>query len=727
MNVSDKTLIIICLIFAFLIAVSGAASRTILLSGYLDLEEQDIGEKLELVESNFQGEVSRISSLNHEWASWDKTSEFIENGNPAYVNSYLTDEIFSKAGINLVLYVNNSGGIVYEKVIDPETGEKLQMPSDLQKIVPERENLLARHPGDQKSGLIRTENGPLIISSRPVLTSTDSGPVRGTLIMGRYVDEALLNKISGIQGVQVTLEKIVDFEPEPASYFEDRFPFQNPEIEIHEQHSIEVIDEKWISGYISIKDLEEEPGILIKVNSPRTLYTQGKHNLVFFIIIFSLACVIVAIATNYLLKRLIISNLTEIESFVTDIGEENNLSRRLEIKGGDEFIRLSRGINGMLHDLELSQKEVMHRESEKHALLNSLREVIIYLDSELRIVWTNSKINEYFGEGAEAITGQTHHELWGDKSPFLAPFVRKALKNGKTQSFEINIKDNDRWKGETWSVTIGSVRDKEGKLIGAIESILDITEVKKSEEKMLQAKILAENSNRSKSEFLSNMSHELRTPLNSVIGFADLLREESFGPLNEKQKKFIGNISTSGKHLLRLINEILDLSKIEAGKMEFKCTEFSVKEKFDEIRNILFPVFSKKKIRIEFEIEDGITTVYSDEGKFLQILYNLISNAIKFTEEGGLVKVNARKTGDMLQLSVKDTGIGIAEEDIRKIFHPFVQVDSSSTRKYEGTGLGLTLVDQMVKLLGGEILVFSHPGIGSEFICRIPLISYDRE
>ncbi|AAM05738.1 CHASE4 domain-containing protein [Methanosarcina acetivorans] len=725
MNVSDKTLIIICLIFASLIAISGGASRTILLSGYLDLEEQDISEKLELVESNFQSEVSRISSLNHDWASWDKTFEFMENGSQTYINSYLTDEIFSEAGINLVLYVNNSGEIVYEKVIDPETGETLQIPSELRRVVHENGSLLALHPGDQKSGLIRTGNGPLIISSRPILTSTDSGPVGGTLIMGRYVTESFLNEIAGIQGIQITLEDVEILGSEPASYFED-LPSRNPDTEIDGQH-IEVIDEKWIAGYIRLNDLEEEPGILIKVNSPRTLYAQGKHNLVFFIIIFSLACIIVAIATNYLLKRLIISNLTEIERFVTDIGEENNLSKRLEIKGGDEFIRLSGGINSMLQDLELSQKEVMHRESEKHALLNSLIEVLIYLDSELKIAWTNNKVSEYFGEKTEAITGRTHHELWGDKNPILAPFVRKALNNGKTQSFEINVSDKDSWTGEIWSVTIGSVRDRDGKLIGTIESILDITEVKKSEEKMLQAKILAENSNRSKSEFLSNMSHELRTPLNAVIGFADILNEEGFGPLNKKQKRFVGNISTSGKHLLKLINEILDLSKIEAGKMEFKCTEFSVKEKFDEIKDILFPVFSKKKIRIEFEIGDGITTIYSDEGKFVQVLYNLVSNAIKFTEEGGFVKVSARKNGDMLQLSVKDTGIGITEEDLMKIFHPFVQVDSFSTRQYEGTGLGLALVDQMVQLMGGEICVFSQPGIGSEFICMIPLKNYDRK
>ncbi|AKB32959.1 sensory transduction histidine kinase [Methanosarcina siciliae HI350] len=246
-----------------MIAISGGASRTILLSGYLDLEEQDISEKLELVESNFQSEVSRISSLNHDWASWDKTFEFMENGNPTYINSYLTDEIFSEAGINLVLYVNNSGEIIYEKVIDPETGEILQIPSELQRVTHENGSLLARHPGDQKSGLIRTENGPLIISSRPILTSMDSGPVGGTIIMGRYVTESLLNEIAGIQGVKITIEDVEILGPEPASYFEG-LPFRNPDTEIDGQH-IEVIDEKWIAGYIRLNDLEEEPGIFIKI------------------------------------------------------------------------------------------------------------------------------------------------------------------------------------------------------------------------------------------------------------------------------------------------------------------------------------------------------------------------------------------------------------------------------------------------------------------------------
>jgi len=719
MNVSDKTLIIICLIFAFLIAISGAASRTILLSSYLELEEQDVLEKLEIVDNNFGSEVSRISTLNHEWASWDKTYEFMENGNPTYITSYLTDEIFAEAGINFILYANNNGEIVYKKALNLETREEILFPSEPVQMLTGNKQLLARHPGDRKNTIIRSEEGPLIISSHPILTSTGSGTMRGTLVMGRCIDENLLNSLTTIPGLQITLEEAESLESE------DSFPI--PGLKALTDKSdmdprVEIIDENRIAGYIPLVHIEENPDILIKVSFPRDLYAQGKKTLLFFIMVFLIACVTVGIATNYLLKRLFISNLKAIEGFVTDVKEENNLSKRLEIGGGDEFIRLSAGINSMLLNLERSRNELMHRESEKQALLNSLNEVLLYFDSELRIVWANGKVYKYFGKKPEEIIGHYHHELWKEKSSLLAPFVKKALKNGKTQSFDVNFRE-----GSNWAVTIGSVRDSEGRLIGAVESILDITEVRKSEEKMLQAKIMAENASRSKSEFMSNMSHELRTPLNSVIGFSDLLKEETFGTLNAKQLKFVNNISTSGKHLLRLINDILDLSKIEAGKMDFHCMEFSVREKLEEVKNTLFPVSSKKKINVTLEIEDGIDTIYTDEGKFVQILYNLLSNAIKFTPENGHVKVTAKKLDDMLEISVKDNGIGISEEDQAKIFHPFVQVDPFPTRKYEGTGLGLALVGQMVKLIGGEIRVHSKPGEGSEFIYTIPLINSEFE
>jgi signal transduction histidine kinase/CheY-like chemotaxis protein len=226
---------------------------------------------------------------------------------------------------------------------------------------------------------------------------------------------------------------------------------------------------------------------------------------------------------------------------------------------------------------------------------------------------------------------------------------------------------------------------------------------------------------RMKSEFLANMSHELRTPLNSVIGFSEILHDETFGPLNEKQLKYTGNILTSGKHLLGLINHILDLSKVEAGKMELFYEDFSISDVFDEVLAVTAPMASKKNIVMETKINPELTTIKADKNKIKQILLNFMGNAIKFTPEGGSATIEAHRVDDMAQISIIDTGIGISQEDQTKLFQPFKQLDSSTSRKYEGSGLGLALVKRFVELHGGKVWLESEPDRGSTFTFTIPI------
>jgi len=226
---------------------------------------------------------------------------------------------------------------------------------------------------------------------------------------------------------------------------------------------------------------------------------------------------------------------------------------------------------------------------------------------------------------------------------------------------------------------------------------------------------------KTKSEFLANMSHELRTPLNSIIGFSEILHDETFGALNEKQSKYATNILISGKHLLQLINDILDLSKVEAGKVELEYINFDVQTVLDGAKILVLSIAEKKKIRITVTVEPELTTINGDVSKFKQIIYNLLSNAIKFTPDGGSITVDGRRKEGMAQISVTDTGIGISPEAAKKLFQPFVQADSSTSRKYGGTGLGLSLVKQFVELHGGRVWVESGADRGSTFIFTMPV------
>ena len=229
-----------------------------------------------------------------------------------------------------------------------------------------------------------------------------------------------------------------------------------------------------------------------------------------------------------------------------------------------------------------------------------------------------------------------------------------------------------------------------------------------------------------KSEFLANMSHELRTPLNAVIGFSEVLLERMFGDLNPKQDEYLQDILSSGRHLLSLINDILDLSKIEAGRMELELTTFDLPVALDNALTLVRERATRHGIRLDLAVDDRVGAVVGDERKIKQVILNLLSNAVKFTPEGGRVTVRALPAGDAVEVAVSDTGIGIAPEDREAIFEEFRLVGSDYARKREGTGLGLTLARKFVELHGGTIRVESKVGRGSTFTVALPVGRHGR-
>ncbi len=232
-----------------------------------------------------------------------------------------------------------------------------------------------------------------------------------------------------------------------------------------------------------------------------------------------------------------------------------------------------------------------------------------------------------------------------------------------------------------------------------------------------------EAASRHKSEFLANMSHELRTPLNAINGFSEVLLEKFFGDLNPKQEEYVQDILASGRHLLSLINDILDLSKVEAGRMELELSRFNLREAMENGLTIIKERAARHGIQLQLEMQDGIDTIQADERKVKQIVFNLLSNAVKFTPDGGKMGIQVARADSQVRITVWDTGIGIAPQDQALIFEEFRQVGGSYAQKPEGTGLGLALAKKFVELHGGRIWVESEVGQGSRFTFTLPLRS----
>jgi PAS domain S-box-containing protein len=351
----------------------------------------------------------------------------------------------------------------------------------------------------------------------------------------------------------------------------------------------------------------------------------------------------------------------------------------------------------------------------------------------------------------EALTGCTRDELIG--APFKNYFtdsnraeagISRVLLDGKITNYELTAR---AWDGKLTVVSYNATtfHDRDRNLQGVFAAARDVTELKRYEQTLQQKNVELQNASRMKSEFLANMSHELRTPLNAIIGFSEVLRDGLMGEMTAQQRGFIGDIFSSGTHLLSLINDILDLSKVEAGKMVLDLEPVPVGSLFVNSLSIIREKAATRHIHLAMEADEDLGAIQVDVRKVKQIVYNLLSNAVKFTGEGGQVILRVRHVGSegvgtlrgpwtgrnfpvvdrgytgFLEISVTDSGIGISPDGMEHLFKPFSQIDSGLARKFEGTGLGLAMVKLLAELHGGAVAVESEVGTGSRFTVWLPL------
>ena len=361
--------------------------------------------------------------------------------------------------------------------------------------------------------------------------------------------------------------------------------------------------------------------------------------------------------------------------------------------------------------------------------------------------WNHGAEILYGFSKAEAV-GRTSIELLGTQFPRPLAELEAGLRDAGSWTGELvhRRKDGRLITVSTRWVLENSADSTQAKVL---ESNTDITVRKAAETALLESQQAAEAANRAKSQFLANMSHELRTPLNAIIGFSEILEDRTFGTLNAKQSRYVTNILTSGRHLLQLINDILDLSKVETGMLELNVEHFAPARAVEDVLAIVKALSNKKSIVLANECAPDLPALRADQGKFKQVLYNLLSNAVKFTPNGGTLTVKAEVRGQKsdgeqtaeaiaqseirnpqsaisspaLRVSVSDTGIGIKPEDHARIWKEFEQVDSTYARTQKGTGLGLSLTKKLVELHGGRIWLESEgiEGKGSTFVFELPL------
>jgi PAS domain S-box-containing protein len=369
------------------------------------------------------------------------------------------------------------------------------------------------------------------------------------------------------------------------------------------------------------------------------------------------------------------------------------------------------------------EEELRASEARFRAAVETLGEGLIITDINDTITYVNFRMAQLSGYAPEEMIGRTVPELLvpADEQEAYREHMLLRLQ-GLSEQYELSFqrKDGSRFWAE---ITATAFRGAEGKIVGTLGAVMDVSDRKKIQEELVAAVDASEDASRAKSAFLANMSHELRTPLNAVIGYSEMLAEEA-------REQGLGNllpdldkIHSAGKHLLRLINDILDLSKIEAGKMELFAEVFDVPALVREVLGTIRPMAERRSNTVDLRCGPSVRRMRADLTRVRQVLLNLMSNAGKFTENGR-VTLEVDRVGingaPWMRFRVMDTGIGMTAEQVAKLFKAFAQADASTTRKYGGTGLGLVISRQLCQMMGGEVTVESESGRGSIFTVLLP-------
>ena len=389
--------------------------------------------------------------------------------------------------------------------------------------------------------------------------------------------------------------------------------------------------------------------------------------------------------------------ITELGDFAHRVGE-GDLASRAPVRGEDEVASVARALNDMVERLGAS----MVSKSYVDDIIQSMAESLMVVDAHGRIRKANRATCQLLGYTEEELVGCAASEILHNDGQ------EHTYRNRSGMEIPVLFSEAELNGGA-----------------GRVWMAQDITALKRTQEQLLEAKEAAEEASRAKSLFLANMSHELRTPLNAIIGYAELINESAGESQDEQTRSDLNKIRSAGLHLRDLINDVLDMSKMEAGKITAYPTQFELRSVLESVVSTVRPLADQNRNEIELVVRGEAGVLHTDQVKFRQSLLNLMSNACKFTSDGKVsleVQSDRRNSADWIHVSVRDTGLGIAPDKVSQLFRPFYQVDNSLTRKVGGTGLGLAITKNLCEILGGNVEVSSTPGSGSVFTMHLPAV-----
>ena len=696
MNITRRTLLIIASLLVFQLLVFYLTSRAFFLQNFAQLEEQwaisNVKRALVFLESQEQN----LIAIAQDWAAWDDTYYFVQEPTEDYIKSNLVDETFESLGINLMLFINISGKLVFGKAYDLEAHQEVPLPEGWEEHFHPGSPLLHHtDPKDGKVGLITLPKGPMLIASYPIVTSEEEGPIMGTFVMGYYLTQAHAEKLS----------KVVR---SPVSFLSLHAPQVPAGLARGEEFALHIVDSRTIEVFALLRDLYGQPALVLKVTMPRELYPRSQTAFYFFSLLNLLLGLAFGAVILLFLRQHLLSRLVRLSESLVAIARSGSISARVAVEGRDELAEVGAKVNELLASLEASRRALEESERWHRLLINSITDGLWVVDRELKLQQVNEPGAGFLGRKAEEISGKSMQELLEEPafSDFREAFSRTVEKS-TVQTLSIPT------GGKTLELRLYPIPD------GALCIVRDVTELRRMESFYIRAQRMEAAGN-----LALAIAHDFNNFLTPILASTELILSGAVSP--EESLALIEEIRKTCEKASTLVRQLLLFGRKEPLSLE----TLSLNSVIMDMKGLISRTL-REGIELILELSPDLYPIKANRSHLEQILMNLVMNARDAMPEGGKLLIrteNVRLTdenlahpeaypGEFVRLIVKDTGIGMSPEVKERVFEPFFTTKEPGG----GTGLGLSVVYSIMKQNRGWIEVESKLGEGTSFSLYFPV------
>ncbi len=724
MTLRKKVLLLVLLIMSCAAMVIAIIAQSIVLGNYLELETTYMQQNTRRIVNALEDKLFDIHTSLSDWAIWDDTCAFVMGTNPQYVEANLADSSFVHLGLNLMVFADASGQIVLAKMVDLETEQEIPIPDAVQAYLTRILRMPYSDLRDGLGGVVLLPEEIMLITAHAIFPTSGREPRCGMLLMGRYLDQALLEKMSRTTQLEMMIYRLDDPHIPPMLL-----------VELDDAHPLLVraLDAHTIGGYTLIKDLYGEPAFILGTTMSRDIYRQGQMTLRYFTLALLGVSITFSIAAMVFLNRALLARVAGLSAAVGEISTLDDLSRRVPLTGADELTRLEKSINTMLAALEHARAEQLRAETSLRAYSQGLETLVAERTQQLRLQYarldailhsTTDGIVVAADDGA-ILQMNPVAQTWFTQSliPEDADRLREAVRQIVQQTDTTTVLELTGLDLE-----LNAARLTESQNVGMAQTFtgedaqaLSLPAVVVAIHDVSHLKALA----RMQASFVSHVSQELRTPVTAIKLYVDLLRRRP----NEIER-YLAALEQTANHQIGLIEAVLDLSRIDAGQLVLRRERTDLNALIKKsITTEVVHLAEAQNVHLNYRFSGESLMVLVDQGRVRQVISALVSNGLQYTPPGGEVLVTTgaavREERQWVWLKVTDTGIGISDEEFPHIGERFYRGIRAQSLRAVGMGLGLALAKEILALHGGTLEVTSQVNVGSSFTVWLPALAPD--